>query len=209
MDSGSVSRLIYCLSCVFPLLHKLSLTDRNSEDFFGNFFEGRGKPPRFKSTVNSFVRFCSQLLLSLFSRKPPFYLEGSFSTEEDHAWVAAPVQWAYLHRTDGSARVWYLARAQPPPGAGSVPPAKPCQPLTTSLGLSAGLWRCTPCCGMCCAGKMSPALGQTEIAREESSSASSLHILALWLRTLDNNRILSSTKWIRSLSSLWQLDVSA
>lgn len=44
MDSGSVSRLIYCLSCVVPPLHKLSLTDRNSEDFLETFLRREENP---------------------------------------------------------------------------------------------------------------------------------------------------------------------
>lgn len=44
MDPGSVSGLIYCLSCVFPPLCKLSVTDRNKEDFLETFLR-RGEKP--------------------------------------------------------------------------------------------------------------------------------------------------------------------
>lgn len=86
------------------------------------FFEERGKPLRFRSAANGFAQLCSRRLLSPFSRKPPFYVEGSFPREKDHAWVAAPAQWADLQRTDGSAR------------AGTWPGlSPPCQPSLPAL----------------------------------------------------------------------------
>lgn len=143
------------------------------------FFEERGKPLRFRSAANGFAQLCSRRLLSPFSRKPPFYVDGSFPAEKDHAWVAAPAQWADLQRTDGSARAgtWPGLSPASPPCQPCLPalPGPECQALEGCPVLSDVLcWQSVPCSGeggnrrgrvqVCC---ISPCLGSVDSHLEQ------------------------------------------